>query len=307
MSADARVKSLIDRVLRLKEEQDTIAADIREIYAEAKSQGYNKTAMGEVVAYLRKVEKKGRAALDEKQADFDLYLNAYERASGTPLATHTHEAEIPPTDFLGPHSQEIDDGRPQPSSNASGAKCDGAQTIVGRADDRSGLSITQLEQQDASASQDRNEPISDREATVTNPNTRDPHLLEADDGQPRTQSPDACGVKCDGSQPIVGHGGEKPKHASAQSEQSVTHSNTTLATSPDASRKAGEGALLPLSPAVNPDDDVPDFLKRDIAPARQTAADFRPHCLRPDTCASSGLHHCYQCEKASQEMGGAAA
>jgi len=171
MSADARVKSLIDRVLRLKEEQDTIAADIREIYAEAKSEGYNKTAMGEVVAYLRKVEKKGMAALDEKQADFDLYLDAYERASGTPLATHTHEADFPPTDFLGPHSHEVDDGQPHPSSNAGGAKYDGAQTIVGRADDRSDLSITQLEQQDASASQDRNEPISESEATVTHSNT----------------------------------------------------------------------------------------------------------------------------------------
>lgn len=154
--------------------------------------------------------------------------------------------------FLGPHSQEVDDGQPHPSSNAGGAKCDGAQTIVGRADGRSGLSITQLEQQDASVSQDRNEPISDSEATVT-------------------------------------------------------HSNTTLATSPEASRKAGEGALLPLSPAANPDDDVPDFLKRDIAPARKTAADFRPNCLRPDACASSGLHHCYQCEKASETMEGAAA
>ena len=90
MSGDARVKSLIDRILRLKEEQDALAADIREVYAEAKGEGYNKTAMGEVVAYLRKVEKNGKPALDEKQADFDLYLGAYERASGTALATHTH-------------------------------------------------------------------------------------------------------------------------------------------------------------------------------------------------------------------------
>lgn len=117
--------------------------------------------------------------------------------------------EVTDNSFLGPHSQEVDDGRPHPSSNASGAKRDGAQTIVGRADDRSGLSITQLEQQDASASQDRNEPISDSEATVS-------------------------------------------------------HSNTTLAT-PEASRKAGEGSILPLSPAANPDDGVPDFLKRGAA------------------------------------------
>lgn len=167
--------------------------------------------------------------------------------------------------YLGPHSQEVDDGQPHPSSNVSGAKRDGAQTIVGRADDRSDLSITQLEQQDASASQDRNEPISDSEATVTHSNTRDPRVLEVDDGQPRTQSSDACCAKRDGGHPVFGHGGVKPNHRNAQSEQSVTHSNTTLATSPDASRKAGEGSLLPLSPAAISDDDVPAFMKRGAA------------------------------------------
>ena len=49
MSADARVKSLIDRVLRLKEEQDTLAEDIREVYAEAARCGYSKTALGMMV------------------------------------------------------------------------------------------------------------------------------------------------------------------------------------------------------------------------------------------------------------------
>jgi len=87
--SDARLKSFIDRVLRLKEEQDALADDIREVYAEAKGEGFDKTAMGEVVAYLRKIEKKGRDAVHERGAMFDLYLSTYE-ASGTRIATHTH-------------------------------------------------------------------------------------------------------------------------------------------------------------------------------------------------------------------------
>jgi uncharacterized protein (UPF0335 family) len=81
MSADTIVKSSIDRILRLKEEQDSLAADIREVYAEAKGNGYDKTALGEVVSYLRKVEKKGKDACEERDAAFGMYLDAYERAS----------------------------------------------------------------------------------------------------------------------------------------------------------------------------------------------------------------------------------
>lgn len=94
MSADARVRSFIDRILRLKQEQDDLARDIRDVYAEAKGEGYNKTAMGEVVAHLRRVEKKGEDAVRSALSDFDLYLDAYERATGTPIArAHTHEAD----------------------------------------------------------------------------------------------------------------------------------------------------------------------------------------------------------------------
>jgi uncharacterized protein (UPF0335 family) len=95
-SGGARLRSFIDRVLRLKEEQDALAADIREVYAEAKGEGYDKTAMGELVAYLRKVEKKGADAVAEKSAIFDLYKDAYESAVGTPIATHVHAREAVP-------------------------------------------------------------------------------------------------------------------------------------------------------------------------------------------------------------------
>lgn len=37
------------------------------------------------------------------------------------------------------------------------------------------------------------------------------------------------------------------------------------------------------------------------APAAKTARDYRPNCLRPEACGSSGLSHCYSCTKAMQK------
>jgi len=92
MSGDGQLRAFIERILRLKEEQDSLAVDIREVYAEAKGSGFDKTAMGQLVAHLRKIEKVGADAVEEGQTVFDMYLDAYRRATGTAIATHTHEA-----------------------------------------------------------------------------------------------------------------------------------------------------------------------------------------------------------------------
>lgn len=87
--SNQRLKSFIDRILRLKEEEDALKDDIREVYAELKGEGHDKTAIGQVVAHLRKVAKKGRDEVESATSMFELYLDAYE--NGTVLATHTHE------------------------------------------------------------------------------------------------------------------------------------------------------------------------------------------------------------------------
>ncbi|MGZ2501780.1 DUF2312 domain-containing protein [Rhizobium leguminosarum] len=94
MTADKQLKAYIDRVLRLKEEQDALGQDIRDVYAEAKAEGFDKTIMGKLVAHLRRELKQGAGAVAEAESIFDTYLNAYHRASGTPVATHTHEEEF---------------------------------------------------------------------------------------------------------------------------------------------------------------------------------------------------------------------
>ncbi|PSH68569.1 DUF2312 domain-containing protein [Phyllobacterium brassicacearum] len=97
MSAEAEIKQFIDRILRLKEEQDTLGEDIREVYAEAKGRGFDKTALGNVVGHLRKVQKVGRDTMHEREAIFDLYLTAYETGgrAHAPACARENTEEFP--------------------------------------------------------------------------------------------------------------------------------------------------------------------------------------------------------------------
>lgn len=126
MSADKQLKAYIDRVLRLKEEQDTLGDDIREVYAEAKAEGYDKTIMGKLVAHLRKVAKSGEDAVSEQEMNFDTYLQAYHRASGTAVAAHTHEEKSERFDPLT--GEFLDDVNPRLVKQV----VDGMQTETGR-------------------------------------------------------------------------------------------------------------------------------------------------------------------------------
>ncbi|HEX7005500.1 MAG TPA: DUF2312 domain-containing protein [Alphaproteobacteria bacterium] len=67
-----QLRSYIERIERLEEEKRGLAADIREIYAEAKGNGFEPKVMRRVVA-LRRMESADRQELD---ALLDLYRNA---------------------------------------------------------------------------------------------------------------------------------------------------------------------------------------------------------------------------------------
>lgn len=96
-TAEGLINSCIERILRLKEEQDATKSDIRDVYAEAKGQGLDKTALGLAVNALRKREKIGVAAFDEENTIVDLYLSAF-LGTGTVHATRAHEEASPATD-----------------------------------------------------------------------------------------------------------------------------------------------------------------------------------------------------------------
>ena len=91
MTANNHIKAFVERILRLKGEQDALSADIREIYAEAKSMGFDKTALGQVVSIVRKREKDS-AKFDELNAIVDLYLAAVDGGTSDATRAHAHEA-----------------------------------------------------------------------------------------------------------------------------------------------------------------------------------------------------------------------
>ncbi len=70
--AKEHLRSFIERVERLEEERQALTADIREVYAEAKGQGFDTKIMRQVVR-LRKLETADR---QEQEAMLDLYLSA---------------------------------------------------------------------------------------------------------------------------------------------------------------------------------------------------------------------------------------
>ena len=70
--AKDQLKSLIERIERLEEERAALSADVREIYSEAKSFGFD-TRIIRQVARLRKLD---RADRQEQEAVLDLYLSA---------------------------------------------------------------------------------------------------------------------------------------------------------------------------------------------------------------------------------------
>ncbi len=67
-----KLKQTIARIERLEAEKAELAADIREVYAEAKSFGFDTKTLRKVVA-LRKVEAHERA---EQEALLELYMGA---------------------------------------------------------------------------------------------------------------------------------------------------------------------------------------------------------------------------------------
>ena len=70
--AKEQLKSIIERIERLEEEKKTISDDIRDVYAEAKGNGYDVKALRAVVR-LRKQDANERA---EQETILDTYMQA---------------------------------------------------------------------------------------------------------------------------------------------------------------------------------------------------------------------------------------
>ncbi|CAN7539770.1 DUF2312 domain-containing protein [Phenylobacterium sp. LjRoot225] len=71
-TAQTQLKSIIERVERLEQEKTEIAEQIKEVFAEAKGNGFDVKILRKIV----RIRKQDRAKRMEEEAILDLYLSA---------------------------------------------------------------------------------------------------------------------------------------------------------------------------------------------------------------------------------------
>ena len=71
-TADARLRTLIERIERLEEDKAAVSADIKEVYLEAKGDGYAVKIMKKIV----RLRKMARDARMEEESLLELYKTA---------------------------------------------------------------------------------------------------------------------------------------------------------------------------------------------------------------------------------------
>jgi uncharacterized protein (UPF0335 family) len=81
--AHGQLRTVVERIERLEEEKKTIAGDIKEVYAEAKSNGFDVKVLRKVIS-LRKKDANER---QEEEAMIETYLAAL----GMPMAREAAE------------------------------------------------------------------------------------------------------------------------------------------------------------------------------------------------------------------------
>ncbi|WWT39882.1 DUF2312 domain-containing protein [Microcystis phage Mwe-JY08] len=70
--AGDQLKAFIERIERLEEEKAGISSDIKDIYAEAKGNGFDTGALRKIIA----LRKKDHAERQEEEAILELYMQA---------------------------------------------------------------------------------------------------------------------------------------------------------------------------------------------------------------------------------------
>ena len=79
--AAERLNSIVERIEKLEEERKNLQADIKDIYTEAKSAGFDTKVLRMLIAS----RKKDQAEWEEQQAMLETYMRALGQLADTPL------------------------------------------------------------------------------------------------------------------------------------------------------------------------------------------------------------------------------
>ena len=87
--AHGQLRSIVDRIEALEAQKSDLSADLREVYAEAKANGFDTKILRKVIS----LRKKEAAEREEEQSMLDVYLEALGMLAGTPLGDAAIERE----------------------------------------------------------------------------------------------------------------------------------------------------------------------------------------------------------------------
>ncbi|HKM69954.1 MAG TPA: DUF2312 domain-containing protein [Stellaceae bacterium] len=85
--AGEQLKSFIERIERLEEEKSALSGDIKEVYAEARGNGFEPKIMRQII----KIRKMDKQELDEEESLLDVYKRALGMSPGPDLETRAAE------------------------------------------------------------------------------------------------------------------------------------------------------------------------------------------------------------------------
>ena len=71
-AAQGRLRTVIERLERLEEDKAAVMADMKEVFAEAKGEGYDVKILRKVI----RIRKQDKAKRQEEDAILDLYMSA---------------------------------------------------------------------------------------------------------------------------------------------------------------------------------------------------------------------------------------
>jgi len=71
-AAQGRLRTIIERIERLEEDKAVISGDLKEVYAEAKGEGFDVKILRQIV----KLRKQDKVKRDEFEALMDMYISA---------------------------------------------------------------------------------------------------------------------------------------------------------------------------------------------------------------------------------------
>jgi uncharacterized protein (UPF0335 family) len=79
--AGDQLQSVIERIERLEQDKADIAQDIKDVYAEAKGNGFDTKIIRKIIS----MRKRSEADRQEEEAMLDLYMSALGMLADTPL------------------------------------------------------------------------------------------------------------------------------------------------------------------------------------------------------------------------------